>query len=552
MPRAVHLPIHHARGLMHRADGLAAARALRHLVDTHRLVGPPLAVAHARGAQPAATLGRVRSTLLGVTIADDPPAAATRLETRRAGRVVALRADTLVRRAMLHPAGRADARVLLAGRLLIYPAGGDAVIGAEVLGAHGAPHRARVTRTVLVLTHDQFCGGRAAMWTRNRPGSGSREWPLRRELRAAAMRRFQLPLRTLHQHASLDELEWMHDRLDLVAAHLLGPAPLVQRRDRTFRFRVGLVREDRGEVAVEPIELRGDLLFGGGLQDGDPLRILLPQVAEQQPKHLLRLAWRHLASVGHFVRGRWLQDPRLEILKQAGHVVARRRARRQIEHVALDDGFFDRGAGAQHDAGDQPSDGMRGEARLDPPCRAIAHGNGRRAGRCDALRILGARWRNQTEREPPRPRADRLDQMRQERTAEHGDLGVGAPLQGVERQSQPQRRATLKVGALGRRQLQLAQIRALIEQLDPGEIAVALDERPDARIRERIHLACCRRRWCGSLALGLGLELAAACHVASTWISTSTRGKRSTCATRVIVRPELPMPVSRTSSPYWG
>src|SRR5882762_11892404 len=100
MPRAVHLPIHHARGLMHRADGLAAARALRHLVDPHRLVGPPLAVAHARGAQPAAALGRVRPALLRVPIADDPTTAAARLETGRAGGVVAFGADTLVSRAM--------------------------------------------------------------------------------------------------------------------------------------------------------------------------------------------------------------------------------------------------------------------------------------------------------------------------------------------------------------------------------------------------------------------------------------------------------------------
>src|SRR6267142_6863398 len=186
---------------------------------------------------------------------------------------------------------------------------------------------------------------------------------------------------------------------------------------------------------------------------------------------------------------------------------------------------------------------MRGETRLGASSRAIPHGNGRHGGSCDALRILEAGWRDQTEREAPRPRADRLDQMREERTAEHGDLGVGAPLQGVEREGQPQRRATLKVGALGGRQLQLAQIRALIEQLDPGEIAVALDERPQCRVGERLGR---------SGRLRLGLELAAACHVASTWISTSTRGKRSTCATRVTARPELLKPVSRTSSPYWG
>src|SRR5712691_7763109 len=142
--------------------------------------------------------------------------------------------------------------------------------------------------------------------------------------------------------------------------------------------------------------------------------------------------------------------------------------------------------------------------------------------------------------------------MCEERAAEHGDLGVGASLQSIERQSQPHRRAALEVRPLVGRQLQLSKVRALVQQLHPREIAVALDERPDARIGERIDLACCRWRWCGRFALGLGLELAAACHVASTWMSTSTRGRCSTCATRVMARPELPMPVSRTSSPYWG
>src|SRR2546425_12156554 len=97
MLRAVDLLIYLAHGLMRRTDGLATARALRHLVHAHRLVGPALAVAHARGAQPAAALGRVGPALLRMAIADDPAAAATRLETRRAGGVIALGAEPLVR-----------------------------------------------------------------------------------------------------------------------------------------------------------------------------------------------------------------------------------------------------------------------------------------------------------------------------------------------------------------------------------------------------------------------------------------------------------------------
>src|SRR6266516_1931357 len=138
--------------------------------------------------------------------------------------------------------------------------------------------------------------------------------------------------------------------------------------------------------------------------------------------------------------------------------------------------------------------------------------------------------------------------MRNERAAEHGELGVGVPLQGVQGEGQPQRVAALEVGALGGR------------QLDPGEIAVALDERPERRVGERIPFGRCRGgrrgrlgpRFAPGLGLWLGLRLATACQAVSTWISTSTRGRCSTCATRVIARPVLLMPVSRTSSPYWG
>src|SRR2546428_8382441 len=55
-----------------------------------------------------------------------------------------------------------------------------------------------------------------------------------------------------------------------------------------------------------------------------------------------------------------------------------------------------------------------------------------------------------------------------------------------------------------------------------------------------------------SLALDIALGLLAAFHAVSTWMSTSARGSRSTCATSVMARPLLVKPVSRTSSPYSG
>src|SRR2546428_6753062 len=76
MRRAVDLPIDDARGLMRRADRLAAARALRHLVHAHRLVGAALTVPQARRAQTAAAFRRIRVALLGVADSDGPPPAA--------------------------------------------------------------------------------------------------------------------------------------------------------------------------------------------------------------------------------------------------------------------------------------------------------------------------------------------------------------------------------------------------------------------------------------------------------------------------------------------
>jgi len=68
--------------------------------------------------------------------------------------------------------------------------------------------------------------------------------------KGADLRELKLPLAerahfqgraSLRVALSLDALERMHDRLDLVPAHLLGPAPLVQRSDGALRLRIGVV-----------------------------------------------------------------------------------------------------------------------------------------------------------------------------------------------------------------------------------------------------------------------------------------------------------------------
>src|SRR6267154_5065127 len=145
MPGALNLFVHGTHGLVRGADRSAAARALRHLVHAHRLVGAALAMAQTRRAQAPAPFGRVRLTLLRMTVAHCPAATAAGFETRGTGRMLALRvrADALMRRAVRHAARRAHARVLFTGGLLVHATAGDAVLRTEVRRAHGTARGAR-------------------------------------------------------------------------------------------------------------------------------------------------------------------------------------------------------------------------------------------------------------------------------------------------------------------------------------------------------------------------------------------------------------------------
>src|SRR2546428_13721158 len=71
---------------MRRADGLAAAGAMRHLVHAHRLVRAALTMPQARRAQATASLRRRRVAPLRVPVAHDPAAAAARREAGGTGR----------------------------------------------------------------------------------------------------------------------------------------------------------------------------------------------------------------------------------------------------------------------------------------------------------------------------------------------------------------------------------------------------------------------------------------------------------------------------------
>src|SRR6266404_3622046 len=153
MPGALNLFVHGTHGLVRGTDRSTAARALRHLVHAHGLVGAALAMAQTCRAQSPAPLGRIRPALLRMTITNDPAATAAGFETRGTGRMLALpvRADAFMRRAVHHAARRAHARVLLTGGLLVHAAAGDAVIRAEIRRAHGTPRGASVTSAVAVL-----------------------------------------------------------------------------------------------------------------------------------------------------------------------------------------------------------------------------------------------------------------------------------------------------------------------------------------------------------------------------------------------------------------
>src|SRR5204863_810457 len=202
MRRAVRLAIHGAYRLMRRADGLAAAGTLRHLVHAHRLVGAALTVAQARRAQATASLRRRRVALLRVPVAHDPAAAAARREASGTGRVpLTLGARTFVRRAVLEPARSADPHVFVTGRLRIHPTLGDAVVRAKVLGANRAAVRARLAGAVVVEADHQKRRRTAAVRARHDPGSctSRAQRPLRAERGAtlAGRSRLQLPLGAL-------------------------------------------------------------------------------------------------------------------------------------------------------------------------------------------------------------------------------------------------------------------------------------------------------------------------------------------------------------------
>ena len=185
----------------------------------------------------------------------------------------------------------------------------------------------------------------------------------------------------------------------------------MQRGDGARLFLVGLVRDHGSEIAVEALQLGRELSLGRRVLGRDALGALVPQVAKQELQQLVGLARRHEHSVADRPGLRRSHPSRLEVQEHPRQLVTDAGARRQIEHVALEHGFFDRRAGAQHHAGDEPPDRVRCEPRRAPLCRAIPDGHVRAGGGGSTLGVRRHGRRDQAERQAPRPGADRFDQL---------------------------------------------------------------------------------------------------------------------------------------------
>src|SRR2546425_121347 len=132
-----------------------------------------------------------------------------------------LGADALVCRAVLEPARRADADVFITCRLPVHATLGDAVVGAEVLGADRAAVGAGLAGAVVVPADRERRRRATAMRTCHDPGSRASQRPLRAERRATPPVRLELPLGALYQGGPLDQLQGVHDGLHLAAPDLL-------------------------------------------------------------------------------------------------------------------------------------------------------------------------------------------------------------------------------------------------------------------------------------------------------------------------------------------
>src|SRR5437773_12389531 len=144
--------------------------------------------------------------------------------------------------------------VLRTRRLAVDATLGDAVVRAEVFGANRAAIRAGLTAAVIVPADDEGRRRAAAMRTRHDPGGRAAQRPLRGECRVPPPGggRLELPLGALHQERGFEELEGMHDSLDLAAPDLSVPPPRADPRAGSDDLRAGWPLQVRFEHPFTP------------------------------------------------------------------------------------------------------------------------------------------------------------------------------------------------------------------------------------------------------------------------------------------------------------
>ena len=265
--------------------------------------------------------------------------------------------------------------MLCARRLSVHATLGNAVVRAEVLRANRAAVRARFAGAVVVLADDERRRRAAALRTGEDPVARATRGALGTECRAMPARALELPLGALDQDGRFDQLQRMHQRPHLVAADLFSAAPLGKRRDGGSSCLIGLVREDRREVAVEPSQLQGELLLCRGASRLHPLRRFLAQVADEQLEQVLGFARLHRCRL-RYERGVRRLDPAcFEVVEQIGDITGDRSAGRQIVHVAFHHGLLHCPSRAQHDTRREPPHRVHGRSRLARQRLPVADGD---------------------------------------------------------------------------------------------------------------------------------------------------------------------------------
>src|SRR5256885_11673388 len=188
------------------------------------------------------------------------------------------------------------------------------------------------------------------------------------------------------------------------------------------------------------------------------------------------------------------------------------------------------------------------------------------------LRVRRHVWWHEAMDDTTATRSNGIDELLDERTADDGDLRVRIALERIESECNADERAFVEGGAICRWHVQLDEAVADLFERGAGRRDVTLEQRPDARVRERLALVGLMRAPARQGGFGDGppasasLELArrhdafrrgigASCRSigvsTSAERSTSVIGSSSACTTRRTPRP-VPVRPLRCVSDRWS